>query len=136
LRVFPGGLALAQLLRPLEARLQLLLRDGDLLDVEDLVVAERPVDGLVVDLHVGQQRERRLALELGAQRVDLLAQRLDARGELGLVGVGHATPEAGCGGRCPPGCRVRRRPTRRGEENESDERADRHHSSVFGRRVV
>src|SRR5438874_216936 len=105
----------------------MLLRDREFFDVEDLVVPQRPIDGLMVDLDVRQERERWLSLELRAQRVDFLPQRFDSRVELRLVRVRDRDAgrrdaadvvllivafAVGAGGR--------------GEDEEESERADRH----------
>ena len=56
--------------------------------VEEFVVAQRPVDGLVEDHHVGQQREHLgPGFEHAAERVDLLAERGDAGGQRRAIGV-------------------------------------------------
>ena len=65
---------------------------GDLLGrvAVKLVVGQGVADGVVIDLHVGQQIEQGgLVLEGGAEVVDLLAEFLDAGLQLGAVGGGN-----------------------------------------------
>ena len=89
-RGVPRGLAVAQFLRALAAERELLPRGVEVFRLEELVVAQRPIHGLVKDHHVRQQREQRgLGLERHPQRVDLFAQRSDLRRERGAIGVGN-----------------------------------------------
>src|SRR5262249_47837616 len=63
----PRRLARGELLRALAAACEQRLRSSDLVDVEELAVLERVADGVVVDLHVRQQRRR---LRVPAQAFD------------------------------------------------------------------
>ena len=68
--------------RALAATLEQVPRGGDLVGRVELVMAQRPVHGLVIDLHVGQQVEQRgLGFERAAQSFDVLRERVGPGGQ-------------------------------------------------------
>jgi hypothetical protein len=78
----PQGRAPTKFLESLAADLELQPRRRDLLRIENLVVAQRPIHGLVEDLHVGQEREQvRLVLVFELELKDVAPEFSDAFGE-------------------------------------------------------
>src|SRR5687768_2360059 len=67
-------------------------RGFHLFHVEELVVAQRPVDGFVEDFHVGQPRQKAIVLrasEFACERVDLLAQCPGTGGKFAVCVLGN-----------------------------------------------
>ena len=61
-----------------------------MLRVEELAVAQRPVDGLVKDLHIRQQRELSgFALQFLPESLNLPGELFHALRQLGAVSFGH-----------------------------------------------